>query len=310
MKQMLEEASSAGFGPASSLERKFVQFEQDGLIGHPVRKENRRGGAGLWHPLQSNLFRFHLRNRREGISPLALANVPIGLWLFGEEGVETEQAQRALFFIGGSFLPVNSEDPIRGTGKPSSWPKDQGDDSKSWGDRSLLARNAKELVDRLSLPTTRPGARDRFARVLRRMTDGIPDTLVPQDQFVGALQGANPSISDLTGAAAYAMLSDRLLALSYLALLCSHGAEVRQFWESIRKAYRLSVQRELSPDYQTRQPRDQALVFPIPSPERFLSNASGILLSWLGLGIRALRGDRRISPSDLRLDPSLAKLFS
>jgi hypothetical protein len=142
------------------------------------------------------------------------------------------------------------------------------------------------------------------------MTDGIPDTLVPQDQFVGALQGANPSISDLTGAAAYAMLSDRLLALSYLALLCSHGAEVRQFWESIRKAYRLSVQRELSPDYQTRQPRDQALVFPIPSPERFLSNASGILLSWLGLGIRALRGDRRISPSDLRLDPSLAKLFS
>src|SRR5437667_2938276 len=99
--EMVEEASVAGYGTPKSLLSRFRKWEQYGLIGPPVRKEARLGGASLWHPMQVSLFEFYLANRREGINLITLSNAPVGLWLLdsdGQWGIETRQAQRALLY--------------------------------------------------------------------------------------------------------------------------------------------------------------------------------------------------------------------
>src|SRR5207249_3517346 len=104
--QMLAAAEVAGLGTRRRLDTTFVHWQELGLLGQYVQKERRRGGAGLWHPLQFQIWLALLRNRAAGVRLPTLANIPVGAWLLWPEGVEVGQAQLAFgFWIEGIARP-------------------------------------------------------------------------------------------------------------------------------------------------------------------------------------------------------------
>src|SRR6266508_4020828 len=97
--EMLATAEGLGYGPASDLDATFNNWRGYGLIGKATRKASRRGGEGLWHPIQFQLWLTLLRlRRRAGMSLASLADLPVGMWLLAWPGIETAQAQRVLYF--------------------------------------------------------------------------------------------------------------------------------------------------------------------------------------------------------------------
>src|ERR1039458_3130620 len=88
---MVAAAVDAGYGDKRELARTFVAWQQLGLMGKMVARADRRGGEGLWHPVQQDLWLGLLRNRlAAAVRPHTLANLPVGLWMLGMDGIPTE----------------------------------------------------------------------------------------------------------------------------------------------------------------------------------------------------------------------------
>jgi len=88
----------------SRLRATFEEWQTRGLIGSYERKEARRGGAGLWHPLQKELWLAELRHRDAGHAVIHLANFPVGAWFLFDEGIRIEQVQLAFGTWATAFL--------------------------------------------------------------------------------------------------------------------------------------------------------------------------------------------------------------
>jgi hypothetical protein len=84
---ILERASAAGFGDPAALRYRFLHMQRVGLVGPMASKARRRGGEGLWHPAQGNLFLSHLENLQRGRRRATLANAVVGSWLQGQRSV-------------------------------------------------------------------------------------------------------------------------------------------------------------------------------------------------------------------------------
>src|SRR5439155_4452088 len=134
---MIAEAVALGYGEAKQLRATFLNWQKRGLLGGAERKARRRGGEGIWHPAQGRLWLSHLRQRAAGVRVTTLANLPVGLWLMGEDGIELDQAQRAF-----SFWAESVALPERQLGERPS------------GARSLRRRGLEANVSLIALPAT------------------------------------------------------------------------------------------------------------------------------------------------------------
>lgn len=314
------EAEAAGHGRAKRLRRRFVEYQQIGLLGGPTRKESRRGGAGLWHPVQAALFDLYLRHARNEFSLATLASVPIAFWLLGTHGIETVQVQRALLFKAGSILPAEWErggQPIR---RPTdyAWGKKRGRDQRERGDRSDVGRSAQRAIERITRPETPLNAKRALSKAVQMVTDGLPESLalsspsLVRSTFVDAVTQARSDTGETraVGAAISQMLSDRLLALSYVDILASDRPVVLDFWLWAREFWRLSFA-----DYLADLPRLQASssigdLFTAPDDSEILSSSSDWLLGIFGSGIRWLQGDHGPGVGKHPPDPSLSRLVN
>src|ERR1039458_9096405 len=85
---MVAAAVGAGYGDKRELARTFVSWQQLGLMGEMTARAERRGGEGLCHPTQRDLWLGLLSNRLvAGVRTQTLANFPVGGWLLGMEGI-------------------------------------------------------------------------------------------------------------------------------------------------------------------------------------------------------------------------------
>jgi hypothetical protein len=165
-------AIEAGFGDLN-LPSRLIEYQRFGLMGRPLTKAARRGGEGLWHPDQLSLFLdvLHLREREKLRMP-TIANVPVGLWRLGAEGISTEQAQRAMAHWGGALPGAPS-----GAGQPGHNRKTGRERSatRPRGDRSIRHKAIDQAVEWLSAP----GASEQAKRELRHLLVVINDTGTP-----------------------------------------------------------------------------------------------------------------------------------
>jgi len=313
------QAEAAGYGSSKLLRRRFADYQQVGLLGPPVRKESRRGGAGLWHPAQAALFDLYLRHRRNGFNLTTLANVPIAFWMLRHDGIETAQVQRALLFAASGILPDEWERDGRSIRRPPAYGRSgkRGRDQRGRGDRSDLGQSAQRAVDGVVFPGAPFGAKRDLLQSLRRVTERLPESLTLNPPAVDRttfttdfLRARTDTPANRAAAAAiYQMLSDRLLGLSYLDVLTVERGQVIDYWLWARSFWQLSFI-----DYLNDRPRLQGIasvgdLFSDPTDDDILSSSAGWLLAIFGGGIRWLRGDYGPGVDQSPPDPSLSRLF-
>lgn len=126
--------------------RRLVDWVELGLVPAP-RREGRaldggRGSTSMWSPAGYLLWLNLLVSRELGFDIAALANAPVGLWIYTDtDWIEIAQVRRAL---------------------------------RTWAARRStyragdLTRNAAELVQRIKHPGTAPSARRRLRELLSR----------------------------------------------------------------------------------------------------------------------------------------------
>jgi hypothetical protein len=235
---MLDRAVADGYGSSTELRFRFLRFQRDGLLGNAVGKARRRGGEGLWHPTQARLFDLYLRQRGFGVRPATLANVPVGLWLLGTDGIALEQVQRAMRFWAGRTATA-------------ARPSDR---------RSLRSRAVAAQVDRFAA-----GAPGVIRRRLRHAFDLVLDELPAPSEpsldvlrealVLGTSAGQRPSVEQRELAAtAFRALRLRLLALRYLDFILSPKPGVTDAWEWCRDVVvtlHLAMTDPVTPDHLT-----------------------------------------------------------
>src|SRR5262249_35716055 len=123
--------------------------QEVGLVGKLVTKAGRRGGEGLWHPAQRELWLTLVRERSAGKTPRSLAVYPVAIWVFGWPGVELAQVQRARTFWA----------------SPTS--------ARRRGTRSTVERNAARLASKYSHPRAARSSRRDLQNWLRVVLDEI-----------------------------------------------------------------------------------------------------------------------------------------
>lgn len=149
--EMVGKAEAAGYGERLHLGRAFVDWQQRGLLGKALTKASRRGGEGLWHDGQGELWLELLRDRLdEGVSIESMANRPVAHWLLGNPAVRTGQAQLAL--ITWARL-IYKPRPV--------------------GTRSARARAIEARVTRLAPPGASQAQRRRLRAFLELLNDGV-----------------------------------------------------------------------------------------------------------------------------------------
>lgn len=213
--RILGQAVAAGFGDVATLRYRFLHLQRIGLIGHAVGKTNKRGGAGLWHPIQGQLFLQYLRQMPH-THRATLANEPVGLWLLEEPGVELEQAQRSLRF----------------------WASKTLGDSRAADRRSLRRRGVLALVDQVATSRVGRPTRRRLRDIVERALDALPDVSeASMRELREALRAAAaPEVAER----AYLALRLRFVAVGHLDLLSSPDPLVVQTWEWCRQIVALT----------------------------------------------------------------------
>jgi hypothetical protein len=273
---MLAEAERLGYGCRPALGATFNNWRGYGLVGKAVGKAARRGGEGLWHPIQLQLWLALIRLRRDGALPLAsLANVPVGLWLMALPGVETAQAQRALLFW------------MRGPTGPER-PK---------GQRSVRLRVIRSVVEDLAVPAATSRARLELRQHLSRLTEGTamawdapPTTFI---DAVGRVMSPDEPRGDIVKARAaslYLGIRFQLFAALRMDVLRFDRPDVRSFWEWARRYAqgRLRAGEEAVPMFahsDSRWTRDD--VGAIRQASRFACSST---LGILGIGLHVAAG--------------------
>ncbi len=305
--EILRAAEEAGFGVAGELGQKFDSWQRFGLVGKMTAKEPRRGGAGLWHPVQADLFVAALSNRSRRIHLTTVANIPVGLWMLGTEGVEIEQAQRALFYWATRRALGTHFDEKRGT-RPT-------------GQQSMRQRVVEAVVESVSDPDAAYAPKRALREQLRNQADGLAASsgAVPTSFIEAYLAVVSPGRASTleqreAGAELYHWIRFQILAAPYLIVLCAGRKDVRDFWMWLRR-YGLN---DLEPGPPAPPPDlaravvgltpDQGLVL------RGLERSCAMVMSYAGVGLRILAGadwpDRLVRPPSIRgvrLDPLLAE---
>lgn len=160
--RILGRAADEGYGEARRLDRLFVRWQEIGLLGKATAKAPRQGGEGLWHPIHADVFLMSLKLRVKDKRPLgALVQSIVAMWLYGIEGIETPQAQRALKFCVESFNPPDGHR----------------------GPRSQSARIMKHDAERFSAPGAPLRSKRELRRILAMTHDGLPNLTVSPDTW-------------------------------------------------------------------------------------------------------------------------------
>jgi len=285
---MVAEAVTAGYGDKRELTRTFVSWQQFGLLGKMACRAERRGGEGLWHPAQRDLWLGLLRNRLvAGVRTQTLANLPVGLWLLRTEGIETEQAQKA-FSYWASYLDAGS--------RPT-------------GERSLRRRAIDERVEGMAIAGASEKSKRELRRVLEIINDTAPNQSVSPDTFTRAALGV--IVPQGTPTRAHRFIADtthggiklQLIAGRYLDLLNASTPDVLQFWEWSRRLDEegRNLYREGQPRM-VRHPeigrfRNQMEL------ERWINQSCAMLMMVFGIGLGHLRGELGAWPKDAGVEP-------
>lgn len=303
---MIAAAVDEGLGDTRTLARRFVDWQQLGLLGKAAKKAARQGGEGLWHPNQQVLFLDLLRCRDRGLRIPTLANVPVAWWRDSIQGIETEQAQRALEFWAG-YLPgtrVNLRQPPggrrpRGTGDP--W-----GESRPKGERSLRRRAIELRVEWLSVPGASAQSKRELRQLLEVLNEGID---VSPDAFVHAVVPVfSPDGEATPQQRRAARLIHRGIALQHLAVdhlgqLCAPAAV--PLWEWARR-----IDQSERPNYLRDQARliadaEVGHLFRRPLVDDLVQQACSGLLVILGIGLACNLPNWRMQPeSTAELPPS------
>jgi hypothetical protein len=230
LNDIVNEASQLGHGSIKELKRRFVRYQELGLIGKSMRKEKRKGGQGLWHPGQAGLFMLYLRLRKENRSDtISLANIPIGIWLlevaFGKV-VTVEQAQRAFYYSTKDYPKLWSN---RIYGLEQNYPgtpitKNIRETSAKFDRRDR--DNLKAFYD-LDFDSGQPGiSHEAF------MSSGF------------RIKGVDSNYQDIVKAAYYKEVSNRTLAMKYKETLSK--ASFQPLWEVARELWLDSFEKYLA----------------------------------------------------------------
>jgi hypothetical protein len=288
---MVRAAEEAGFGESLKLKRRFVEYQGHGLLGKPVARAARRGGEGLWHPNLLALFLDELRMReREKLRLPTIANLPIGLWRLGVEGVTTEQAQRAMSYWAGHLPGAPSGGGQPGRNRRSGVSKAE---ARPRGDRSLRRKSIDQAVAWLAAPGATEGAKRELRDLLEVINDtgepASPDTWARASLGVIAPSG-NPSIEQRTVAHNQSIgFSVQVLAIHHLDSLCAPTSS--SLWEWAR-----AVDQKNRPGYLAQQAKmiaDPGLGHLYSRPLAFdiLQQGCVGLLTILGIALAVLWGE-------------------
>jgi hypothetical protein len=264
--EMVDEAADRGYGETKPLRATFLNWQKSGLLGRAQRKAARRGGEGIWHEAQRRLWLSHLRQRAAGVRVTTLANLPVALWLMGEEGIELAQARRAFEYWVRSVALTERHAGDR----PS-------------GARSLRRRGLEVNVDRIATATTSRAARRRLIDLLERLLDAAPDFSVDGGEFNEAVRDVidphRTQRDDRPGAILY-QLSLQFLALANLEELVAETSGSNEWWHWAREHTQAGI------DVGRRSELGASDGFELPA---YLNGACSYVLLLFGGGVEARR---------------------
>lgn len=254
--EILQRAADASLGRPDTLRHQFLHLQRVGLLGPAIAKAPRRGGEGLWHSAQGDLFLLHLRQLALGVRRATLANAVVGTWLLSWPGVDLPQTQRAMRFWAESVaLPERTTSSVPG---PSHT-------ERAAGRRSLRRRGVMALVEQIAATDAGRPTRRRLRDALEDCLDQLPS---PSQHSLDVLRAAigvalrgDPGDARLT----YERLVLRFGALAQLDLLTAERPDVTGVWHWLRST--VDVPSSLVP--------------------KFLNSACGTAAEGWGVAIRA-----------------------
>jgi hypothetical protein len=277
---MVAEAQARRYGTNRSLVRTFINWQRQGLLGNAVTKTSRRGGEGLWQDRQIWIWLSLLHLREQGAHLRVLANVPVGCWMLGMDGVELDQIQRAFrtFWANPRPLPSLERSPGR-------------------------RRQVDAAVEYMAVPGATVGARRRLRRILVLMSEHLPELGVSGTQFQQAAQPVLVPVGHPTEKQrqaledAYGVMSIRALALSHLVSLARHTEEVIAFWEWSRRFFQATSDRYASIQPHLATQSDIGHLYKAQEVPRFLTEQACLTqLTVIGAGLDMLRTGRTPPP--------------
>ncbi len=207
----------------SQLEDLFTKSRKLSLVGSYAKKESRRGGEGLWYPVHGELFQAVVRNRAAGVPFWKLANLPLGGWLLAAEGIELDQARRAMDLWASYIVGEGTERPT--------------------GARSSRSRAIASEAARLSSPDAKVSDRRKLKQILELLVDTMPVDSVSPETFDAvfmraAFAGREPTPSMVRVAdAALAILRFTFTALEHWKTLRLDRPDVDRLWNWARQAH-------------------------------------------------------------------------
>ncbi len=253
--EMAEMASREGYGNVPDLLTRFNDWQKLGILGLAIKKEERRGGSGLWHPTQCAIFLLCLRLvQDQKASTVFLCNIPVGFWIVRLSGIELEQVQKAFCY---AVENTRYDVPERHTRK--------GKEYRQARKRFKTEKGAKRGLDSFfNFGGNRPGI------TLRRFL--YYDFMFPETPVKNQ--------NEMKTAYYYAV-SDRLTAMRNVKYLSSEKAS--EYWEWARSFWfeQTSFYHSNLPDYQSISNVFHKLTF-----NELLENACLFLLGIFGYGIR------------------------
>ncbi len=289
--QMLEEAATRGYGAGRSLVATFINWQRRGLVARATGKAARRGGEGLWHERQLWIWLSLLHLRSQGAHLQLLANVPVGCWMLGVEGVDTDQIQKVMLEFWGKSKPLP-------------------DIARS----PTYRRQVDRAVDWMAAPGARPRDRQRYRRTLAHASAAMPDLGVSAEAFAQAAAGViapggKPSPAQVGAiSSTYGLFETRALAVAQLPKLARPTNEVVRFWEWARRTFQRTWSAYAAAQQQlAAQPGVGHLYDPADATglELLTWNGCTTILTVLGIGLEVLRSHDQLK-SGLEAPPPLS----
>lgn len=270
---MIEAAREAGLGEDLNLDRVFVDWQSIGLLGRPDTRAPRRGGEGLWHPNQLHLWLnlLHFRTRLKRRVP-TLANLPVAAWRLGEEGVATEQAQRAYGFW---------DSMLDNTQRPK-------------GDRSLRRQAIDERIEWIAAADAPRTAKLRLRELIEHINDTAPKITVSPDTLASAVLGVlapgrDPTdIEKMFARSNYDAVHLQAIAHRYRDHLLASRSATLKFWEWARRLDQMEMQEELALRPRLAQDPNVGRFYQPFTADEFTTGSCMRMMTIFGIGLRRL----------------------
>ena len=287
-------AAEVGAEEARARRRRFVGYQERGLLGKACAKVPRRGGEGLWHPTQAALWRLYERQRLV-VRPTTLANAPVGAWLLGYPGLELSQVQQAFDYWARGVCRA---------GKPSA------------DERSVSTRRIREAVDQIADEKSTIRIRRELSRIFGNAIDSAGTILRERSIEVALAAALSPDAPPHDDVLRHASGYHRGLSANFTALMHLDALKSEKSVEMWTWARQLIQMEEVA--YR----RDQPMLRQHPLLGRFydatadtnsfINTSCMTLLMIFGFGIQELTGDApAVRLKGVDLPPrSLAALFS